>query len=282
MTIAHPGSNALSYRPCRYRGSRLLFRGPENDLSRPYAAFFGGTETYGRFIGSPFPELVAERLGISCVNLGCVNGGVDVYLNDGTVLDIAAKAQVTVIQVMGAHNLSNRYYSVHPRRNDRFLGPTPLLRELFGDMDFTEIAFTRHLMTALRHKSARRFEVVVEELQRCWTRHMGALLDRVPGPKILLWLAAHHPEDRPGARAGYRNDPLYIDLPMLEAIAEKVDGRVDVIFAPDPRPGWAEGMIFTEIEMPVARETPGAPVHAAVAEALSARLGGYFPRNIPA
>ena len=44
-----------------------------------------------------------------------------VFVNEPTVIDICSKALVTVVQLMGAQNTSNRFYAVHPRRNDRFL-----------------------------------------------------------------------------------------------------------------------------------------------------------------
>ena len=62
------------------------------------------------------------------VNLGCLNAGPDVYLNDPEILRIASKADVTVLQVVGAANLTNRFYTVHPRRNDRFLHASPWLQ----------------------------------------------------------------------------------------------------------------------------------------------------------
>ena len=187
MAFEHPGEGALDYFPCQYGESKLRFRGPKKDLDAPYLAFFGTTETYGRFIEAPFPDLVGAALGAASVNLGCVNGGLDVYRNDRTLLDIASGAQATVIQVMGAHNMSNRFYSVHPRRNDRFLQPTALLRTVFREVDFTDFAFTRHLMAALQEESARRFELVVSELRAAWVSHMRALLrtdQRAEGPAM--------------------------------------------------------------------------------------------------
>ena len=55
-----------------------------------------------------------------------------------------------MIQVSGAQNLSNRFHAVHPRRNDRFLRASTLLKTIYRDVDFTEFNFTRHLLTTLR------------------------------------------------------------------------------------------------------------------------------------
>ena len=81
------------------------------------------------------------------------------------MLSACANAQVTVIQILGAHNMSNRFYTVHPRRNDRFLRASPMLRGIYHDVDFTEFNFTRHMLSRLREISEERFALVVEELK---------------------------------------------------------------------------------------------------------------------
>ena len=99
----------LSYSPCRYGASRMLFRGPRRRLDRPYIAFVGGTETYGKYIEKPFPVLVEKAMRQTCVNFGCVNGGIDVIENDPTVMENCNEAELNVVQEMGASNLSNRF-----------------------------------------------------------------------------------------------------------------------------------------------------------------------------
>lgn len=276
MAFEHPGEGALDYLPCRYGSSRILFRGPKKKLSDPYAAFFGSTETYGRFIERPFPDLVGDALGATTVNLGCVNGGIDVYAKDATLLEIAGTARVTVMQVMGAHNLSNRFYSVHPRRNDRFVGPSAMMQSIYREVDFTDFAFTRHLMNALRSICAQRFELVVDELQAAWVARMRRLLETIEGPKLLLWLADHRPDDARRARSGYCNDPLYVDRAMLDAVGDLHDGCIEVIYDPESRGFTSDGMVFSELEAPAATETPGFSVHEAAAAALNDPLAAFF------
>jgi hypothetical protein len=60
----------------------------------------------------------------------------------------------------GAQNLSNRLYTVHPRRNDRFLRASGILRTIYRDVDFTEFHFTRHMLDHLRCLSEDRFDIV--------------------------------------------------------------------------------------------------------------------------
>ena len=117
----------LTYAPCRYGMSRIMFRGPKRRLDNPYFACIGGTETYGKFIDRPFPALIEKDIGRHCVNFGCVNGGVDAFVNDLTIMAACHKSDLTVVQVMGANFLSHRFYSVHLWCNDRFLRASTVL-----------------------------------------------------------------------------------------------------------------------------------------------------------
>ena len=180
---------------------------------------------------------------------------------------IAAQACVTVVQLLGAQNLSNRYYAVHPRRNDRFLGATPLLRAIFPRVDFTEFSFTRHMLRALQHSSADRFEVVAEELRAAWVARMKQLLARLPGPVILLWMSDNAPP-QPARRVEMAAAPMLIDAEMLAAIRALATGYVQVISSAQARAQGVQGMAFGPLEGPAAASVPGPMAHREVAEAL--------------
>lgn len=267
MAYAFPGDGALDYFPCRYGNSRLLFRGPRRDIERAYVAVLGGSETYGKFVPDPFPDLIERGLGLPVANLGCMNAGPDVFLHEESVTLIAARACVTVVQLLGAQNLSNRYYAVHPRRNDRFLGATPLLRAIFPRVDFTEFNFTRHMLRALQHSSADRFDVVAEELRAAWVARMKQLLARLTGPTILLWMSDHAPPS-PTRGVELGAAPLLVDAEMVAAIRPFAPGYVQVISSAQARAEGVQGMAFGPLEAPAAALVPGPLAHHEVAEAL--------------
>lgn len=271
MAYDYPGEGALDYYPCRYGKSKLLFRGPRRDLERAYVAVLGGTETYGKFVPVPYPVLVEETTGIRMVNLGCVNAGLDVYVNDPAVLEIAAGAQATVMQIVGAQNLSNRFYAVHPRRNDRFLGATALLRDLYPEVDFTEFHFTRHLLRSLHADSPERFKLVAAELRAAWVARMVGLLDHIPGTTVLLWLANHAPQP-PGRQPDLLADPLLIDADMIAAARTHASDYLEVVSSGAARAGGLAGLAFAPLEQPAALEVPGPAVHREVARALAVVL----------
>jgi hypothetical protein len=264
MAYAFPGEGALDYYPCSYGKSRLVFRGPRRSLDRPYIAFLGGTETYGKYVPDPFPDLVEDEIGYASINLGCVNAGPDVYLAEPDVTEIARNAEAVVLQVVGAVNLSNRYYTVHPRRNDRFIAATPLLKTLFRDVDFTEFHFTRHMLTSLERSSRDRFEEVADELRRAWVDRMKTLLAQLPRRTVLLWMADQAPQPK-GHRHGLRDDPVLVDSAMLAEVASNAGGFVEAVASANARMASLEGMAFAALEALAASALPGPSVHRDVA-----------------
>lgn len=273
MTFVRAGDRIIDYMPCRYGRSKLLFRGPRQRMQGRYVAVFGGTETYGRFVPRPWPALLQDRVGTEVVNLGLQNAGVDVFLNEPILHDICAGAEVTVIQVLGAANMSNRLYAVHPRRNDRFLRASPMLKALYPDMDFADLNFVRHLLAALAERSPDRFLVVQQELREAWLARMKALLTRIPGRKVLLWLSDRAPEDALSPGIGPGRDPLFVDAELLADLRTHVADIVVVAVTPQEVEQGRAGLVCGDLELPVAQELLGTVAHARAAETLAAALG---------
>ena len=243
----------LDYAVCRYGGSRLLFRGPKRPTDKPYFAFVGGTDVYGKFIERPLPALVERETRRNCVNLGVPNGSVDVQLNDPAIMELCRRAELSVIQITGAQNLSNRFYRVHPRRNDRLIEASTVLRALYPDVDFTEFSFTRHMLSALFMKSPQRFATVQKELEQAWVSRMQSMLTVVGTRVVLLWWS-----DRPltndlwySRLDPFRGDPLFVTRSMVQALRPLVKQIVEVEpIAPD----GCRGMIVSDIDRLAAAE----------------------------
>lgn len=260
MTIPS-GAGALDYFPCRYGASRAVFRGPERDLSRPYVAMLGGSATFGKYVATPFPALVEQALGQPVANLGALNAGPDFYLNDRTTLDIAARARVAVLQVTGADTLSNLFYTVHARRNDRFLAASPALRALYPEVDLTDIHFTRHLLQVLHRTDPQRFQTVRQALQVTWLARTRQLLAHLPPRRVLLWLAA----TATGLDGDHTSGPLFVDRAMLDALRPAITDLIQV----DPTASKTGDVTCPETEVTLAACLPGASVHAAIAASLA-------------
>lgn len=255
--------SALDYRMCRYGSSRLLFRGPKKTWREPYISFLGGTETYGKFVTSPYPDLVGSEMGLPRINLGSHNAGLDAFLNDETSVSICNRGKMTVLQAFSAANLSNRYYAVHPRRNDRFLQASPMLERAFPDMDFMEFNFTRHLLAKLKISSPTEYANVVQALRETWVVRTNQLLRRLGGRVVLLWIGevgdTSHPADA---------EPFLVTKRMIERVQSNCLDCVKVSFRQETRALGTDGMHFLEHEQEAAKRLPGPVAHQDIARAL--------------
>lgn len=270
MTYETRGHAALDYFPCRYGNSKFLFRGPRRKLQDAYVAYLGGIETYGKFISTPFPMLTEVDSGLKSVNLGCVNAGIDAYASDKNLLNICTQAKATVIEVMGAQNMSNRFYAVHPRRNDRFLHASTLLKTIYGEIDFTEFSFTRHMLGELQRVSPEKFAMVRQELKEAWVARMRVLIKQIAGPVVLLWLGTNEPPE-PDDQAEI--EPLYVDREMLERLRSRTAGIVTITADPEERAAGLDEMFYSDMEAPTAQEMLGPVVHRRAAAELVEVLG---------
>lgn len=266
MTCEIPGAGALDYFPCRYGQSRLVFRGPWREVRAGYCVALGGAATYGRFVADPWPALLERASGRMVLNLGVPQAGPDAWLADPDLLRLAARARMRFLTVPGAVNLTNRYYSVHPRRNDRFLRASPLLQRLYPEVDFTDFAFTRHMVRSLAQHGPRRFAELAQGLSQAWLERMGQVLSHLDGPTVMIWFA-DRPPPLPGERLQMApGTPLLVDSLMLTALRPHLAGLVEVTH--DGFIGTTEGKSFAAFEESAALALPGPEAHRAVADAL--------------
>jgi len=265
------GAGALNYYPCHYGKSKLAFRGPKRNIGQGYCAAIGGTETFGKFVEEPYPALLEKMCGRKVVNLGCMHAGADIFSGDPAVMEICRNADMTVMQLTGVPNMSNRFYAVHPRRNDRFIGATPLMNSIFQDLDFSDVHYTGHLLGMIKAASAARFDLVKKELQAEWVRKMKTLLARIDGPAILLWLSDRSPEDRKVGASRLR-EPMLLNRDMIDQLTGEQTDLVEIIATPDEISAGHDRMIYTEWEATAARQMLGPIAHQEAAREIHARL----------
>jgi len=202
-----------------------------------------------------------------CVNLGCQSAGPDVFLQDVAVQSLCHDASATVIQIPSAANLSNLFYKVHPRRNDRFIAPTEKLVALYPEIDFAEIAFTGHLIARLRAVDAERFDVVRDQLEQTWVRRMKNLVAQTAGPTFLLWFASRAPQDQSlGVQPS--SHPAFVTRKMVETLRSRVADIIEVVVDRSD----TEGMQFAPLDALVAKDMLGVKAHGLAAKALRGPL----------
>lgn len=132
----------------------------------------------------PLPQPVLQRLLSPAARIE----GADCRLNDPALIDSARLARAFVMLLPPLGNLCNLFYSVHPRRNDRFLAARPPLKSLFPEVDFTEFDFTGHMLGALAATCPERFAEMRRHLRITWQERLATLLAQLPDNGVLLHL----------------------------------------------------------------------------------------------
>lgn len=277
MLNIQTGADALNYAPCRYGKSRAVFRGPGCDLTGSYMVALGGAATFGKYVAQPYPALLQAATGYPVANLGALNAGPDFYLSDPETLRLASRARLGVVQITGADAISNPFYIVHARRNDRFLAATPALTALYPEVDFSEINFTGHLLSVLIACDPARFAVVRDGLQANWLAAMRQLLAHLPLRRILLWLADTPPPQH-AMGLGAATAPPLVDRRMLAALSPACTGIVEAVASPAARAEALTDMQFSETEAVQARQLPGAAGHREILARLAPVVTSWLRR----
>ncbi len=267
MSFQHGGTVSAAAKTCVYPGARLRSRGPLRETDRPFIAFLGGTETFGKFVPRPFPDLLEAEIDQTCINLGGLNVGLDAIAADTGLLRICRSATKVVFQVPSAINLSNFFYRVHPWRNDRFLEATSELRELFPNVDFMRINFNRHLLLQLHYVDPLKFETVRDELQAQWVVQMRQILSCLGHSIVLLWIRTTQ-DDGPLSAA-----PGLLARGMVDALRPAVRDIMEVSVPLAGEADELDRMIFDPLHAPVAAQLPGPGAHAQIARRLAEGLG---------
>ncbi|KUJ85163.1 hypothetical protein AVO45_17535 [Ruegeria marisrubri] len=236
-------------------------------MDGPYTACLGGTETFGRFVGEPFPALLEQRIGRTCLNLGSICCGLEAMSGDETLIELANGAEVCILQVPGAHSLSNDLFRVHPRRNDRFLAPTEMLRGLYPEVDFTEFHFTRHLLGRLHALADARFETVLDQLRNAWSERLQDLIARLQVPVVLLWLR-YESGSKSGAPDALGTEPLLVDSHMVSRLRPACAAIVEIPVRASAESHELEDMLFGVLQQPSAEHLIGPATHREISERL--------------
>jgi len=123
--------------------------------------------------------------------------GVDYHLNDPSLLEQATQSKAFALVMPPVGNLSNRFYAVHPRRNDRFLTARPELKALFPEVDFATMAFTGHVLSTLAATCPERYAEVRRAITTAWVSRMQGLLRSLPSQGALIDLPTPSWQQRP-------------------------------------------------------------------------------------
>ena len=193
------------------RATDLRFRGPQvpaADMAKGnFFSCLGAAQTKGIYIQKPYPQLLAEELGIPALNLaqgGCSAG---FYLMNDELLNVINKGRFVVLQVMTARVEGNSRiapFGFADSVRDRKTGEAVSAIE----------AWRRILMEGERDKAP---AYVAESLEN-WRHRYRDLLAKIKVPVIFFYFA-FKPLDEPVKYAATNFDDFILPFPQF------VDGR---------------------------------------------------------
>ena len=256
---------------------RQVFRGPAPDLDRPYIAFFGAAQTFGRFVQTPFPALLGARLGVGALNLG-VGGAGPRHFDRPAYLKLANGAEAVVLQALSGRSASSSLFDNSAAGG--LIGATSLSEKPLRAEDFLE--------RAAKTLTAREFARVIEEMRADYVATFLALIGKISAPRILLWLSTRTPdyaEDYTNAPDGVLGAfPQLVNARMVAEIAARCDAYVECVSTEGlPQPLWR-----SDHDAPGARSRrgllfnhyyPSPQMHARAADLLEAPCRAFAGRR---
>lgn len=227
----------LDYHEFTVAGCPARFRGPGIDpFTAAPGSFFsclGAAQTYGCFIEKPFPQLLAERTGLSSLNLSVGGAGPGFYLQYPSLIEAMNRGSFVVLQCMAARHESNSRFEAD--------GYVEYVRDRQrGDSVDSGTAWRRII-----DEEINKAPQYVAETRASWLATMQQLVDAITVPVVFFWFSRRERDyeidweaireqkarrDR-GEFTGHFIDglsgdfPHYVDGPTARGAAAMCDGE---------------------------------------------------------
>jgi Domain of unknown function (DUF6473) len=196
------------------------FRGPpvKGDA---YVACVGAAQTFGRFVPTPFPALLARTLGIDALNLGRGGAGPTFPCSDPALLRYINRARLVIVQVFSGRSQSNSLFRV-------------VDHGMMGiNLADGAKASANQFYTWLLGQDPQLARQIVAETRENYVQDMTRLLDAIEAPKILFWFSVREPAypelwQLPIERL-WGEFPHFVNQDMVERLRGHSDAYVECV-----------------------------------------------------
>lgn len=233
----------VDYRLWRPDGAIDWLRGPRPEQLAPgsYVACVGAAQTFGCFVTTPWPQLLAQQLGVPTLNLGIAGAGPALF-RSAPWDALLANARAVVLQVLSGRSADcSAFHSggrerLTRRADGRVLAADAAWQqELHQDLQGWRSPLLRGLRNRwLAATGRRRIRQLVQETRADWLAQYERLLDAIPAPKLLLWWSRRPPHHRPryhSVAALFGEYPQLVDAAMVATVAARCDAHVVCVTA---------------------------------------------------
>lgn len=228
----------VDYGMTELEGTGLSFRAsPPPVPGGRKIAFIGAAQTFGCFCEKPFPDLLAESLGITAINLGYGGAGPEFFLGQPALVDFLNTCDAVVIQAMSGRSQSNSAFhsgglEYLTRRSDgRQLGANDAYRGVLEGPPWL------HGLGPLGTKAARvlgrrRLRRLVGETRRAWVASNLALVEKLRVPVVFFWFSKRtpsYPDDLTTVQTTFGEFPQLVNTWMVEEVRRKCAGYAECV-----------------------------------------------------
>lgn len=152
--------------------------------SGTYFTAIGAAQTMGRFVETPFVDLLAQETGLWGVNLGRGAAGPRDFMGRG-VIDVINRGKFCIVQAMSARSSKNAFFDPQTHKN------------IFG-IDAKEVGVANFAQQILQRVVEYGEEDFAQEFPRIvragWVQENAALAAKIKVPTIFFWFSDRTPE----------------------------------------------------------------------------------------
>lgn len=213
--------NILDYAMWQLGDQKL--RGPQPDRDRPFFATIGAAQVFGRFVPKPFPDLIADEIGMGALNLGMSGAGPSFFLQREEMIAAANRAQFVIVQLMSGRSVNNSRAVLANNQGVMWLRSHPDASGYFAEDIY------RHLLETLTPADLAELRA---ENRENYVTEMQELLARIERPKILLYWSKRPVDYAEGLDdlARYWGDfPHFVNREVVETLIPFADHYAEVV-----------------------------------------------------
>lgn len=226
----------------------FALRGPRPASLEPgtYFTSLGAASTFGRFVARPYPQLLAEALGLGSLNLGFSGVGPSFYNNpkNDVLISLINRSKFATITVFSGRSQSNSRFTTAPYSQEQYILENG--RAVPADFAYQQLLNTADEQTVM--------DLVAETRSR-YLQSFLQLLEKITVPKVLLWFSSRSPDYQASCENLFKllsGFPHMINRPMVEALKPHCNAYIELVSTA----GLPQQLISRHTQQPVSIVRP--------------------------
>ncbi|MCX7380359.1 MAG: DUF6473 family protein [Alphaproteobacteria bacterium] len=216
----------VDYQLWKLPGIELEARGPAPTSGRKHFAVIGAAQTFGRFARRSYGDIIAERSGIECLNLGFSGAGPSFFTMRPRLIELINSSEFAIVLLMSGRSVSNTAFEIGQNQGVvtiRGSGNPP-------KRVYAEDAYWEFLQT----EPEDRCKHIREETRANYVAENRELLRQIKVPKMLVFWSSREANYHEGVRdlpAFWGGFPHFVNQQVIDQLKPLSDAYVSCITA---------------------------------------------------